>query len=139
MAFIDSEEIDKIRIQANITDIISSYNIDVEKKGKDYKCICPFHDDHSPSMSISESRQIFKCFVCGVGGNVFSFVEQFEHVSFPEAVKIVADKIGFSLSKTITTQNVDKYKKEHDIIDLATMFYQNNLNELLRKNQKFLI
>ncbi len=128
MAFIDSEEIDKIRIQANITDIISSYNIDVEKKGKDYKCICPFHDDHSPSMSISESRQIFKCFVCGVGGNVFSFVEQFEHVSFPEAVKIVADKIGFSLSKTITTQNVDKYKKEHDIIDLATMFYQNNLN-----------
>ena len=128
MAFIDNEEINKIRVQANIADIISSYNIDIEKKGKDYKCICPFHDDHSPSMSISESRQIFKCFVCGVGGNVFSFVEQYEHVSFPEAVKIVADKIGFNMSKTITTQKVDKYKKEHEIINLATMFYQNNLN-----------
>ena len=128
MAFIDNEEINKIRAQANIADIISSYNIDIEKKGKDYKCICPFHDDHSPSMSISESRQIFKCFVCGVGGNVFSFVEQFEHVSFPEAVKIVADKICFSMSKNITTQKIDKYKKEHEIINLATMFYQNNLN-----------
>ena len=128
MAFIDNEEINKIRAQANIADIISSYNIDIEKKGKDYKCICPFHDDHSPSMSISESRQIFKCFVCGVGGNVFSFVEQFEHVSFPEAVKIVADKIGFSMSKEINTQKIDKYKKEHEIINLATMFYQNNLN-----------
>jgi len=128
MAFIDNEEINKIRAQANIADIISSYNIDIEKKGKDYKCICPFHDDHSPSMSISESRQIFKCFVCGVGGNVFSFVEQFEHVSFPEAVKIVADKIGFNMSKKITTQKIDKFKKEHDIINLATMFYQNNLN-----------
>ena len=128
MAFIDNSEINKIRAQANIADIISSYNIDIEKKGKDYKCICPFHDDHSPSMSISESRQIFKCFVCGVGGNVFSFVEQYEHVSFPEAVKIVAEKIGFTMSKTVTTQSVDKYKKEHEIINLATMFYQNNLN-----------
>ena len=128
MAFIDNEEINKIRIKANIVDIISSYNIAIEKKGKDYKCICPFHDDHSPSMSISESRQIFKCFVCGVGGNVFSFVEQYEHVTFPEAVKIVADKIGYNMSTAITTQNIDKYKKEHEIIDLATMFYQNNLN-----------
>ena len=128
MAFIDNGEINKIRAQANIADIIASYNIDIEKKGKDYKCICPFHDDHSPSMSISESRQIFKCFVCGVGGNVFSFVEQFEHVSFPEAVQIVADKIGFSMSKTITPQEIDKFKKEHEIINIATMFFQNNLN-----------
>ena len=128
MAYIDNEEINEIRKQANITDIIASYNIDLEKKGKDYKCICPFHDDHSPSMSISESRQIFKCFVCGVGGNVFSFVEQYEHVSFPEAVKIVADKIGFNLSKNIITNQVDKFVKEHEIINIACMFYQNNLN-----------
>lgn len=128
MAYIDNNEINKIRAQANIADIISSYNIDIEKKGKDYKCICPFHDDHSPSMSISESRQIFKCFVCGVGGNVFSFVEKFENVSFPEAVKIVADKIGFNLSQNINVEKVDKYKKEHEIMNLACMFYQNNLN-----------
>lgn len=128
MAYIDNDEISKIRASANIVDIIASYNIDLEKKGKDYKCICPFHDDHSPSMSISESRQIFKCFVCGTGGNVFSFVEQFEHVSFPEAVKIVAEKIGFNLSKSINVGAVDKFKKEHEIIDLACMFYQNNLN-----------
>ena len=128
MAYIDNKEVDEIRAKANIVDIISGYNINVEKKGKDYKCVCPFHNDHSPSMSISESRQIFKCFACGVGGNVFSFVEKIENVSFPEAIKIVADKIGFNVSQKYTIEKVDKHKKEHEIMNLACMFYQNNLN-----------
>ncbi len=127
MAYFDNDEINKIRSKADIKDIISSY-ITLEKKGKDYKCICPFHDDHSPSMSISESKQIFKCFVCGTGGNVFTFVEKFENVSFLESVKIVADKIGYNIKQDINLKSVDNFKKEHEIMNIANMFYQNNLN-----------
>ena len=128
MAYIDNEELNDIRSKANIVDIISSYGIEVIKKGKDYVCVCPFHNDHSPSMSISVSRQIYKCFACGEGGNVFTFVQNYEKVSFVEAVKIVAEKIDYHLKNDISVQKVDKHKKEHDILNLATMFFQNNLN-----------
>lgn len=128
MAYIDNEELNDIRSKANIVDIISSYGIEVIKKGKDYVCVCPFHNDHSPSMSISVSRQIYKCFACGEGGNVFTFVQNYEKVSFPEAIKIVAEKIDYHLRNNIDIQKVDKHKKEHEILNLATMFFQNNLN-----------
>ena len=128
MAYVDNEELNDIRSKANIVDIISSYGIEVIKKGKDYVCVCPFHNDHSPSMSISVSRQIYKCFACGEGGNVFTFVQNYEKVSFVEAVKIVAEKIDYHLKNDISVQRVDKHKKEHDILNLATMFFQNNLN-----------
>jgi DNA primase catalytic core len=82
---ISQEKILEIREKANIVDIISDY-ISVEQRGKNYFAICPFHDDHNPSMSISPSKQIYKCFVCGATGNVFTFVMDYENVSFIEAV-----------------------------------------------------
>ncbi|MBR1416626.1 MAG: DNA primase [Bacilli bacterium] len=128
MAFIDNSEIEKIRAKADIATIISSLGVDVIPAGKDYKCVCPFHDDHSPSLNISISKQIFKCFACGAGGNVFNFVSKYENVTFPEAVKIVADKIGYNLSVSNSIKSEDKHKLEHEIFNLACMFYQNNLN-----------
>ena len=86
---ISQEDINNIRSNANIVDIISSY-IPLQKKGKDYKCICPFHDDNHPSMSVSVDKQIYKCFSCNAAGNVFTFVKNYESVSFVEAVSIVA-------------------------------------------------
>ena len=83
----------RIQNKADIVEIINSY-VKLESHGKNYFGICPFHDDHSPSMSVSKDKQIYKCFVCGATGNVFTFVENFLGVSFIEAVKIVADKIG---------------------------------------------
>jgi DNA primase len=127
MARLSEEEINAIRAKANIVDIIGSY-IPLIKKGKDYKCVCPFHDDHSPSMSISETKQIYKCFSCNNAGNVFTFVENYEHVNFLEAVKIVADKIGYHLDGSVTSNESTKFAKEYKIMELATMFYQNNLN-----------
>ena len=124
MARISNEEINAIRSNSNIVEIIGSY-IPVTQKGKDYKCICPFHDDHSPSMSISVSKQIYKCFSCGAAGNVFTFVQNYENVSFIEAVKVVADKIGVSLSEGIHV--VSKYDKHYEAMNLAIKFYQNNL------------
>ena len=96
MSWISEDDIKAIRQQADIVDVMSHY-ITLEKKGKDYKAICPFHDDHDPSLSISTDKQIFKCFVCGTGGNVFTFVQKIENISFLEAVCKVAELIHYPL------------------------------------------
>ena len=112
MARIEQEEIDALRNQADIVNVISHY-IPVQRSGKGYKAVCPFHNDHDPSMSISPERQIYKCFVCGNGGNVFTFVQNFEKVSFVEAVEKVAELTGFHLSSkpAISKVEVDPHKK----------------------------
>ncbi len=127
MAMISNEEINAIRKNSNIVDIISSY-VPVTLKGKDYKCVCPFHDDHSPSMSISTSKQIYKCFSCGAAGNVFTFVQNFENVSFIEAVKIVAEKIGYQINGVFKQETVLKYQKEYDLMEFVNKYYENNIN-----------
>ena len=126
MAFISEEEINNVRNEANIVDIISEY-IPLNKSGNDYVGMCPFHDDHSPSMHVSPKLNIFKCFVCNTGGNVFSFVQKYENVSYIESVKIVAEKTGIAFNHTIDRTESSKYKKEFDIMDLSLKFYQNNL------------
>lgn len=134
----NNEAINNIRTQANIVDIIGSY-INISKKGSNYFCICPFHDDHSPSMSISESKQIYKCFSCGAAGNVFTFVKEYENVTYQEAVSIVANKIGITYNNKFKVAENIKYKKEYDIYSLATKYYQNNLKtEIGKKALKYL-
>lgn len=112
MARLSESEINAVRQHADIVEVISHY-LQVHRQGKDYKCICPFHDDHDPSMSISPDRQIFKCFVCGKGGNVFTFVQEYEKVSFPEAVVKVAQLTGYTLSvePEIEKKSVDPHKQ----------------------------
>jgi len=128
MAFISEKEIENIRTNTNIVDIISGY-IPLTLKGKNYFGVCPFHDDHSPSMSVSTSKQIFKCFSCGAVGNVFTFVKDIENVSFLEAVKIVAEKTGINVNFDIKNDSkILRNKEELEIMDLATKFFQNNLN-----------
>ncbi|MCR5229065.1 MAG: DNA primase [Solobacterium sp.] len=107
MARIPEEEVNAVRAKADIVDVISKY-LQVQKKGKDYKAVCPFHDDHDPSMTISPDKQIYKCFVCGAGGNVFTFVQNYENVSFPEAVEHVASLIGYRLSVSGTHEEKPK-------------------------------
>ena len=124
---ITDEEIEKIRKSANIVDIISSY-VPLTQKGKNYFGVCPFHEDHSPSMSVSEEKQIYKCFSCGAAGNVFTFVSDYENVKFLEAVKIVADKCGIPFHGIIKKDAPKNYTKEYEAMNLALKFYQNNLN-----------
>ena len=97
MAHIDSETINKIRQENDIVDIIGEY-IPLTNKGKNYFCVCPFHDDHSPSMSVSSEKQIYSCFSCGATGNVYSFLMNYNNMSFLEAVKFLADKAGISVN-----------------------------------------
>lgn len=133
-----NEEIDTIRKKANIVDIISSY-IPLTSKGKNYFGVCPFHEDHSPSMSVSLDKQIYKCFSCGAAGNVFTFVSEYENVSFLEAVKIVAEKCGLSFFGTNSQKEITHNKEEYELMNLALKFYQNNLNsEAGRKAKEYL-
>ena len=91
---IKQELVEEIRSRANIVDVVSTY-IPVTKKGRNHFAVCPFHDDHNPSLSISEDKQIFKCFVCGAAGDVFGFVSKYDGVSYEEAIRKVASLIGY--------------------------------------------
>lgn len=90
MAHLSEALIDEVRAKADIVEVIGSY-LPLTKKGRNYYAVCPFHDDHDPSMTISVDKQIYKCFVCGAGGNVFTFVQDYENISFPQAVKKVSE------------------------------------------------
>lgn len=127
MASVSNEEINEIRASADIVSIIGSY-IPLTQKGKNYVGVCPFHDDHSPSMSVSPDKQIYKCFACGASGNVFTFVSEYENVSFIEAVRIVASKCGKELSVSTYNNNISPIlKEEYEIMDLTQKFFLNNL------------
>ena len=127
MAYINEEEINTIRSNADIVEIIGDY-LDLKPKGRNYVALCPFHDDHSPSLVVSRERQMFTCFTCKTSGNVFSFIMKYENVSFPEAVRVVAKKIGYNLKGDFSNFKENKYKKEYDIMNFATKYYSNNIN-----------
>lgn len=125
MARISEEKIKEIREANDIVDVISSY-IPLEQKGKNYFAVCPFHDDHTPSMSVSKEKQIFRCFVCETSGNVISFVQNYLKVSFLEAVDILAKNVGINLH---LEDNKNTPNKElYDIYKVALSYYKNNLN-----------
>ena len=128
---ITNELINEIRNKIDIVEIISNY-VPLTQRGKNYFGVCPFHDDHSPSMSVSKEKQIYTCFSCGATGNVFTFVSEYEHINFYEAVKLLGNKIGYNLGTTSTGK--EKEDKSLEIYDLACKFYQNNLNTTLGKN-----
>lgn len=100
IATIPEATIDKVRTSVNIADYIGQY-VQLHKAGQNLFGICPFHDERTPSFSVNESKQIFKCFSCGRGGNVFSFVMDYDKLSFPEAVKKVADYAQIPLGVSI--------------------------------------
>ena len=135
MANISYEEILSIQRKANIVDIIRDY-VPLIQRGKNYFGICPFHDDHNPSMSVSPEKGVYKCFVCGNAGNVFNFVMEYEKVSFYEAVKIVADKIGVSIDISTSKKENTKKSPLYDVYNIAYKFYQNNLNTVYGKDAK---
>ena len=127
---INNDIINEIRNKSDIISVISNY-VPLTKRGKNYFGVCPFHDDHSPSMSVSPEKQIYTCFSCGATGNVFTFVSEYEHISFIEAVKLLGNKLGYNLT---TNEKVDNRSVDYKIYEIASKFYQNNLNSSLGKN-----
>lgn len=127
MAYIKDDVINEIRNNADIVDIVSSY-LPLSIKGKNYVAMCPFHDDHNPSLIVSREKQIFSCFTCQTSGNVFKFVMEYEQVSFSEAIKIIANKIGYDLKLDNELVNEDKVNRGNlEIYNYAMKYYANNL------------
>ena len=131
MTYISNDVMNEIRNKTDIVDVISKY-ITLTKRGKNYFGVCPFHDDHSPSMSVSPEKQIYTCFSCGASGNVFTFVSDFEKISFAQAVRLLGEKVGISVGGI---SNFSEKKDEYfEIYELANKFYQNSLFTNLGKN-----
>lgn len=128
MPRLSTEQINDIRSSVDIIDVVSKY-VTLTQRGKNYFGVCPFHDDHSPSMSVSKEKQIYTCFSCGATGNVFKFVMDYENISFTQAIKKIADIGGISVDIDYQENKRNIVNKSlYDIYDFSLKFYQNNLN-----------
>lgn len=115
-----------IRSKVDIVDVIGE-RIPLVKKGKNFFCICPFHDDTNPSMSVSREKQIYTCFTCHATGNVFTFLMNYDKMSFPEALKYLGDKVGVDTKGVKLEKTESKFHKFYEMYDLTSKYYQNNL------------
>ena len=123
------ELLEEIRSRNDIIDVISQY-VTLKRSGRNYFGLCPFHNEKSPSFSVSPDKQIFHCFGCGVGGNVFHFVMKIENISFVESVQMLADRAGINLptSTNYEDEKIAKLKaKVYDVNQFTAEFYHKNL------------
>lgn len=105
------EIVEEVRMKNDIVDVVGSY-VKIQKKGNSYFGCCPFHNEKTPSFSVSGSKQMYYCFGCGAGGNVFTFVMNYENYSFVEAVKMLADRAGVKLPELEYSEEMKK-KEDH--------------------------
>ena len=94
----DQTIVNQVQQANDIVDVISEH-VSLKKKGREMVGLCPFHDDHRPSMNVNAAKQIFKCFACGAGGGVFTFVQMRENLTFPQALRRLADRAGIKLKE----------------------------------------
>ena len=125
----NDEILDEIRSRNDIVSTISQY-ITLKRKGRNYFGLCPFHNEKSPSFSVSPDKQIFHCFGCGVGGDVINFVKKIENIGFLDSVRLLAEKSGIQLPNDISKaeeENIKLKNRVYKINELAAKFYHENL------------
>lgn len=142
--FINDEIIEKVRDSSDIIDVISDY-ISLKKSGTNYVGLCPFHNEKTPSFTVSDTKQFFHCFGCGEGGDVVTFIMKRENLSFPEAVKFLADKKGIVIEETKPKNEklIQERNRGYEINKEAARFFfsnltkdKNPLNYLYKRNIK---
>ncbi|HEV8131949.1 MAG TPA: DNA primase [Acidobacteriota bacterium] len=125
----DQHFIEEVRNSVSIVQVLSEY-VTLKKAGKDHSALCPFHSEKTPSFYVSESKKIFKCFGCGVSGDVFKFLEMIEGLSFPEALKSVAQRAGIPVPERSQAPAQAREKEGlYTIMERAAQFYQQQLRE----------
>ena len=125
------ELLNEIKSRNDIVDVISQY-VALKRSGRNYFGLCPFHNEKSPSFSVSPDKQIFKCFGCNVGGDVFRFIMKIENVSFVESVQILAKRVGIEVQTNISEKDAKLAKLKEKVYMLnkeAALFYHNKLYE----------
>ena len=123
------ELLEEIRNSNDIVDIVSQY-VTLKRSGRNYMGLCPFHKEKSPSFSVSPDKQIYHCFGCGVGGNVFHFIGKIENINFVESVAMLAERAGIPLPTLDSREDAHKQelkKKVYEINQMAADFYHENL------------
>ncbi len=120
--------IEEIRNSANIVDLISGY-VQLRKRGKNYIGLCPFHQEKTPSFTVSEEKQIFHCFGCHAGGNIFNFLMEYKSISFIEAVQEVAQSVGITINpeEGKYSSNNSQLEELYEINVIAAKYFSNNL------------
>lgn len=130
------ELLEEIRMKNDIVDVVSEY-VAIKRSGRSYFGLCPFHNEKSPSFAVSPDKQIFHCFGCGVGGNVFHFISKIENIGFRESVEMLANKANVALPISNTSEEEDKLyymrSKVYEINKIAAMFYHKNLYDASSK------
>ncbi|MEG0453221.1 MAG: DNA primase [Coprobacillus sp.] len=134
MARLSQDKIEQIRQSVDIVDVLGQY-LSLEKKGRNYVAICPFHDDSHPSMSVSTDKQLFMCFVCHTGGNVFTFLQKYLKISYIEAVKKVAEIGRVDLSeyqldveeRPVNQEHVELYQMHQEAQKLYSYYLNTKL------------
>ena len=122
---ITQKSIEELKNRIDIVDIISRY-ISVKKSGRNYVCVCPFHDDVNPSMNINTQDNFYHCFACKAGGDAITFVMEYEKISYPEAIEKIAAMINF----TLEYDNVkSEFKVDNKILQIANAYFQASLYE----------
>lgn len=125
--FYPEELVEEVRSKNDIVDVVSGY-VRLQKKGANHWGCCPFHNEKTPSFAVNGAKQMYHCFGCGAGGNVYTFVMNYENYSFPEAVKMLAERAGVTLPE-IEYDEEQKRKQGHRqrLLDVnreaATFFY----------------
>jgi DNA primase len=130
MARIPQRFIDDLLDRVDIVDVVSS-RIDLRKAGKNYSARCPFHDEKTPSFSVSPDKQFYYCFGCGAGGNAIGFVMDHDHLNFPEAVETLARQCGMEVPKESSADTAgDSYRRQlYRILEQADHFYRRQLRQ----------
>jgi len=121
-----NEDLDKVITQLNIVEVIGEY-VDLKKTGSNYKGLCPFHKDTNPSFMVSTSKNIYKCFVCGAGGNVIKFYMEYNKLSYGEAIYELSKKYKLDISPISGSNSEDRNKKYYKILDEALSFFKKNI------------
>ncbi|KKS81092.1 MAG: primase protein [Parcubacteria group bacterium GW2011_GWD2_43_10] len=119
-------DVDQIKSRLDVVDVIGEY-VSLKQSGQNWKGLCPFHGEKTPSFMVHREKQIWHCFGCGLGGDIFEFIEKFENVDFPEALEILARKAGVELSREVQPGASNKRTRLFQLLSEAVNFYQEQL------------
>ena len=133
MSQIPQDIIDRVRDSADIVDVVSQY-VDLKQRGPNYFGLCPFHNEKTPSFSVASAKQIYYCFGCNSGGNVFSFLMDYQQIPFPDAVKALAERYNIPISIERSEGDSELYSSLYRLHDIAMNLYQDNLFSSSGKN-----
>ena len=126
MARIPQDIIERVRDSADIVDVVSQY-VELKQRGANYFGLCPFHSEKTPSFSVAPAKQIYHCFGCNSGGNIFSFIMEYQKIPFPEAIKALADRYNILVEFEKGDGSSELFSALYDLHEIAVKLYQDNL------------